>query len=75
VINTNTLEILITNNISPGSSGGPLIDNEGYVVGVTSWGLDMEQYNGAMSLDAFCAKILECKYELKGVKTWWEYRG
>jgi S1-C subfamily serine protease len=75
VINTNTLEILITNNISPGSSGGPLIDNEGYVVGVTSWGLDMEQYNGAMSLDAFCAKILGCKYEVKGVKTWWDYNG
>ena len=75
VINTNTLEILITNNISPGSSGGPLIDNEGYVVGVTSWGLDMEQYNGAMSLDAFCAKILACKYEVKGVKTWWDYNG
>jgi S1-C subfamily serine protease len=75
VINTNTLEILITNNISPGSSGGPLIDNEGYVVGVTSWGLDLEQYNGAMSLDAFCAKILECQYEFKGVKTWWEYSG
>jgi S1-C subfamily serine protease len=75
VINTNTLEILITNNISPGSSGGPLIDNEGYVVGVTSWGLDLEQYNGAMSLDAFCAKILECQYESNGVKTWWEYSG
>ncbi len=73
VINTNTLEILITNNISPGSSGGPLIDNEGYVVGVTSWGLDMEQYNGAMSLDAFCAKILECKFDWKGEKTWWDY--
>jgi len=74
VINTNTAEILITNNISPGSSGGPLVDNEGYVVGVTSWGLDLEQYNGAMSLDSFCKKILECEYESKGVKTWWDYR-
>jgi S1-C subfamily serine protease len=74
VINTNTAEILITNNISPGSSGGPLVDNEGYVVGVTSWGLDLEQYNGAMSLDSFCAKILKCEYESKGNKTWWEYK-
>ncbi|MBU3735292.1 MAG: trypsin-like peptidase domain-containing protein, partial [Candidatus Planktophila sp.] len=65
VINTNSLEVLITNNISPGSSGGPLIDNEGFVVGVTSWGLDMEQYNGAMSLDAFCSKILKCEYKFK----------
>jgi S1-C subfamily serine protease len=73
VINTNSAEILITNNISHGSSGGPLIDNEGFVVGVTTWGWDEEQYNGAKSLDAFCAKILECKFELDGVKTWWDY--
>ena len=73
VINTNTSEVLITNNISHGSSGGPLVDNEGYVIGVTSWGLDVEQYNGAMSLDAFCAKILKCEYD--DGKTWWEYSG
>lgn len=71
VINTNKSEILITNNISHGSSGGPLVDNEGFVVGVTSWGLDVEQYNGAKSLDAFCAKILKCHYD--GGKTWWDY--
>jgi serine protease Do len=71
VINTNTAEILITNNLSSGSSGGPLVDNEGFVVGVTSWGLDEEQYNGAKSLDAFCAKILKCEYD--GGKTWWDY--
>ena len=71
VINTNSAEILITNNISHGSSGGPLVDNEGFVVGVTSWGLDEEQYNGAKSLDAFCAKILKC--ENGSGKTWWDY--
>jgi serine protease Do len=71
VINTNQSEILITNNISHGSSGGPLVDNEGYVVGVTSWGSEVEQYNGAKSLDAFCAKIIKCKFD-KG-KTWWDY--
>jgi S1-C subfamily serine protease len=73
VINTNSAEILITNNISHGSSGGPLIDNEGFVVGVTTWGWDEEQYNGAKSLDAFCAKILECTFDIDGVKTWWDY--
>ena len=73
VININTAEILITNNLSSGSSGGPLVDNEGFVVGVTSWGLDEEQYNGAKSLDAFCAKILKCEYD--GGKTWWDYSG
>jgi serine protease Do len=71
VINSNSSTILITNNLSSGSSGGPLVDNEGFVVGVTSWTLDEQQYNGAKSLDAFCAKILKCEYG--GGKTWWEY--
>ena len=73
VINTNVSTILITNNLSSGSSGGPLVDNEGFVVGVTSWTLDEQQYNGAKSLDAFCAKILECQYD--NGKTWWDYSG
>jgi len=73
VINLSGNDIFITNNISSGSSGGPLIDNEGYVIGVTSWGHKVQQYNGAMSLDGFCAKILECEYEFKGEKTWWDY--
>ena len=73
VINTNVSTILITNNLSSGSSGGPLVDNEGFVVGVTSWTLDEQQYNGAKSLDAFCAKILECQYD--DGKTWWDYSG
>jgi S1-C subfamily serine protease len=73
VFNLNASEVLITNNISPGSSGGPLVDNEGFVVGVTTWGLDLEQYNGAMSLDAFCAKIMECEFDWKGRPTWWDW--
>ena len=75
VINSNRTEILVTNNISNGSSGGPLVDNEGNVVGVITWSLDEQQYNGAVSLNAFCVKILECKYEYKGEKTWWDYNG
>jgi S1-C subfamily serine protease len=75
VINSNRTEILVTNNISSGSSGGALVDNEGNVVGVMTWSLDEQQYNGAVSLNAFCVKILECKYEIKGEKTWWDYNG
>ena len=71
VINTNSAEILITNNVSSGNSGGPLVDNEGKVVGVITWAFGEEQYNGAKSLDAFCAKILECQYD--NGKTWWDY--
>jgi S1-C subfamily serine protease len=73
VLNVYYNDILITNNISHGNSGGPLIDNEGVVVGVVTWGKETEQYNGARSLDAFCAKILECEYEFDGEKTWWDY--
>ena len=73
VLNVYYNDILITNNISHGNSGGPLIDNEGVVVGVVTWGKDTEQYNGARSLDAFCAKILKCEYEFDGEKTWWDY--
>jgi S1-C subfamily serine protease len=73
VLNVYNNDILITNNISGGNSGGPLIDNEGFVVGVVTWGMETEQYNGARSLDAFCAKILECQFEFDGEKTWWDY--
>ncbi len=75
VINDSNNEIFITNNISNGNSGGPLIDNEGFVIGVVSWGHKVQQYNGAVSLDAFCAKILECEFDWKGTKTWWDYNG
>ena len=75
VINSNSAEILITNNVSSGNSGGPLVDNEGKVVGVITWAFGEEQYNGAKSLDAFCAKILKCEYEFESEKTWWDYAG
>lgn len=73
VLNLYGNDLLLTNPISHGNSGGPLIDNEGRVVGVVTWGNEAEQYNGAGSLDAFCAKIIECKFEYEGEKTWWDY--
>jgi S1-C subfamily serine protease len=69
VMNLTETEVLITANISHGNSGGPLLDNEGNVIGTTSWGHKLEQYNGAMSLDAMCAKILKCKHN-KGKYYW-----
>ena len=63
VLNSTDTEIFITANTSSGNSGGPLIDNEGKVVGTTSWGHKSQQYNGAKSLNAMCAKILECDGE------------
>jgi serine protease Do len=63
VLNSTDTEIFITANTSSGNSGGPLIDNEGKVIGTTSWGHKKQQYNGAKSLNAMCAKILECDGE------------
>ena len=73
VLNVIYNDILMTNNISHGNSGGPLVDNEGHVIGVVTWGKKTEQYNGARSLDAFCEKILNCQYKFDGEKTWWDY--
>ena len=68
VLNLTVDEVLMTANISGGNSGGPLVDNEGKVVGTTSWSSTKEQYNGAMSLNAMCRKIIECDG-----KYYWDY--
>jgi S1-C subfamily serine protease len=75
VLNTTYEDILVTNNISGGNSGGPLVDNEGKVVGIVTWGMDYEdaQYNGARILDVFCKKVLECSYSYEGDPTWFDY--
>lgn len=68
VLNNNKSEILITANVSQGNSGGPLVDNEGFVIGTVSWISKVDQYNGAKAIDAMCAKILKCKG-----KYYWEW--
>ena len=64
VLNGTKLEILITAPLSRGNSGGPLVDNEGNVVGTNTFGQIDEQYNGAMSLNALCVKIMECEEDV-----------
>jgi len=75
IVNVTIEDVLITNNISEGNSGGPLIDNEGKVVGIVTWGSNRnrEQFNGARNLDTFCSKIIKCDFEFDGEKTWLDY--
>jgi predicted outer membrane repeat protein len=75
IVNTTYDEVLFTNNISEGNSGGALIDNEGKVVGIITWGSGdkREQFNGARSLDTLCLKITKCEYEYDGEKTWYDW--
>ena len=60
VLNMNDKQVLITANASHGNSGGPVIDNEGRVIGTLTSGSTKEQYNVATSLDAMCDKIISC---------------
>lgn len=55
-------DILVTAALSTGNSGGPLIDNEGNVFGVSTAvsTTELSQYNIVGSLDRMCAVILEC---------------
>ncbi len=75
VLNYSDKEVFITNNISGGNSGGALIDNEGKVVGIVTWGSEKkrEQFNGARSLDTFCSTIIKCEYVFDGERVWYDY--
>lgn len=75
IVNTTNEDVLITNNISEGNSGGPLIDNEGKVVGIVTWGSEdkSQQFNGAKTLDVFCEKVIRCEFETGGKATWYNY--
>ena len=53
-------DILVTAALSHGNSGGPLVDNEGKVFGVSTATMIGEQYNVVGSLDRFCASLISC---------------
>jgi S1-C subfamily serine protease len=68
ILNYSDDELFFTANVSHGNSGGPLVDNEGNVIGTVSWFNKKEQYNGAKSIDAMCSVILKCDG-----KFYWEW--
>lgn len=61
VINADQSAIYSTASLSPGNSGGPLIDNEGYVFGINSGSKPVGQnFNISISTNMLCEQILSC---------------
>jgi S1-C subfamily serine protease len=71
VVTIQDFDLLSSVMTGSGSSGGPLVDNTGYVIGVTTWsGIQEWHYSGSVSLDAFCVQLLECKGKDFGWEHW-----
>ena len=71
VVTVQEFDLLSSVMTGSGSSGGPLVDNTGYVIGVTTWtGIKEWNYSGSVSLDAFCVRLLQCKGKDFGWEHW-----
>ena len=71
VVTVQDFDLLSSVMTGSGSSGGPLVDNTGYVIGVTTWaGIKEWNYSGSVSLDAFCVRLLECNGKDFGWEHW-----
>jgi serine protease Do len=61
IINRDSGLVFTTASLSPGNSGGPLIDNEGYVFGVNTGSKPVGQnFNISVGINVFCEKLIIC---------------
>lgn len=61
IINQDSGQVFHTASLSPGNSGGPLVDNEGYLYGVNTGSKPVGQnFNLSIGVNAFCEKLIAC---------------
>ena len=64
VINVDGTTVYSTASLNPGNSGGPLVDNEGNIVGTnTSVLLTGGNFSQSIALDAACKEMFDCPYD------------
>lgn len=62
IINFESPSVFHTASLSPGNSGGPLVDNEGYIYGVNTGSKPVGQnFNISVGVNAFCDRLIVCK--------------
>ncbi len=61
VINVDGNRIFTSASLNRGNSGGPLTDNEGYLIGInTGYRAVAQNLNWAIDINAICAKLVDC---------------
>jgi S1-C subfamily serine protease len=61
IINQDSGQVFHTASLSPGNSGGPLVDNDGYLYGVNTGSKPVGQnFNLSVGVNAFCEKLINC---------------
>jgi serine protease Do len=64
VINLDEKRVFHTASLSPGNSGGPLVDNEGLLIGVNTGSKPVGQnFNISIGVNSFCDVLIKCRQE------------